>query len=544
MSRVGDVWSRGVLTLLALLLSISFAACGDDSDSDGGHGSVHGKRLKVELRYGNNSRPYMPWPEDVAKQLAAAMESAGIDVTLRKEEWNPFLDQVKNGEHQMAILGWSADVADPDNFLYVLLDKDNARPGSANNISFYDSEEVHQLLIKAQQIGNQDERAKLYMKAQEIIFDDVPMIPLVYGPKLHAHRKSVGPVAVQLVTHPLLRLIETPKDGDIFYLRGNDSEMLDPADVTDGESSKVIEQIFDTLTRFKSGTSVVEPSLAESWTHNEDRTQWTFRIRSGVKFHDGTTVDGAAVVNAFERQRDAKHPHHFPGGSWSYWQDNFKFVDKVRLGDDPMDVVFELDRAPPPFFLSLLAMFTCSIPSPTALQKHGEDFRRKPVGSGPFKFVSWKSGVDIKLTRNDDYWDGAPAIRSVAFLVARDPTVRAERLASGMRADIIDNIDPLTVRKLESDAGVTVAKAPGVNMCYAAMNTQKPPFDNKLVRQAIAYLVDKNRIVKVVYRGDAKAATTPLPPTLFGHNTNIVDRTRDVEKAKALLKQAGYAVGD
>ncbi len=540
-STQSTLW-RTVTCGLALAFAISLGACG--GDSGGGDSADGGKRLTVELRYGNNSRPYMPWPEDVAKQLAGAMESAGIDVKLRKEEWNPFLDQVKNGEHQMAILGWSADVADPDNFLYVLLDKDNARPGSANNISFYDSEEVHQLLTKAQRIGDKAERIKLYKKAQEIIFDDVPMMPLVYNLKLHAHRKEVSPLEVQPVTHPLLRLIKTPQDGDLVYLRGSDSEMLDPADVTDGESSKVIEQIYDTLTRFKSGTSDVEPSLAESWTHNDDRTQWTFRIRGGVKFHDGTPVNGAAVVNAFERQRDEKHPHHFPDGTWSYWKDNFKFVDKVRLGDDPMDVVFELNRAAPPFFLSLLAMFTTSIPSPTALELHGKDFRRNPVGSGPFRFVSWKSAVEIKLARNDDYWDGAPAIQSVSFQVSRDPTVRAERLASHQRADIIDNLDPLTVEKLAADPGVTIEKIPGLNVCYAAMNTQKPPFDNKLVRQAIAHLVDKDRIVKIVYRGEGKPATTPLPPTLFGHNSDIVDRKRDVKKAKELLKQAGYGVGD
>ena len=492
--------------------------------------------LRVTLTHGNNSRPYMPLPREVAKQIKGALAGAGFDVTIEQMEWGSYLDFVQNGGHQMALLGWSADVPDADNFLYVLLDKDNARPGSANNISFYTSEEVHALLIEARRISDPDRRRALYRQAQEIIFRDVPMVPLVHTERMIAHRAEFRPLDIEPVTHPVLRRVEEPKDGTLVYLRGNDSVKLDPGDVTDGESSKVVEQIFDQLLRFKPGSTEVEPSLATAWTHSDDRMTWTFTIREGVSFHDGTPLDGAAVAGAFERQRDPAHPHHFDDGVWAYWQDLFGFVTRVEVGATPMQVVFRCSQAAPPFFLQMLAAFNASIPSPAALTKYGRDFRRNPVGTGPFRFVSWKSGEEIHLGRNEAYWDGAPALRQVFFRVSENPTVRTTRLLAGEQADLIDNIDPDTVSKLENSAAVRLVRKPGLNVGYLAMNTQKPPFDDPRVREAVALAISKARIVKFAYQSQAIPAVTPVPPTVDGHHEGLTDRTRDVKKARALLE--------
>ena len=408
---------------------------------------LSGAALEVSLSHGNNSRPYMPSPADVAKQVAGVLEKIGFTVEIRQEEWASYLKQVQNGEHQMALLGWSADVPDADNFLYVLLDKTNARMGSANNISFYMNEEVHQKLTRARTSADPAERERLYHEAQEIIFEEVPMVPLVYTERFVAYDSQFSPVEVEMVTHPVLRRIKEPKDGSLVYLRGNDSVKLDPGDVTDGESSKVVEQIFDQLVRFAPGTIDIEPSLATSWKSSEDRKTWTFQIREGVKFHDGTDLDGAAVANAFERQRDPNHPHHFDDGVWAYWQDLFGFVEKVEVGSHPMEVIWRCSTPAPPFFLEMLGAFNCSIPSPAALEKHGKAFRRNPVGTGPFQFKSWQSGVEIVLERNAAYWDGAPGLREVVFAVSENPTVRAQRLEAGQNADLIDNLDAISVGK-------------------------------------------------------------------------------------------------
>ena len=247
---------------------------------------------------------------------------------------------------------------------------------------------------------------------------------------------------------------------------------------------------------------------------------------------------GAAVVNAFERQRDPEHPHHFDDGVWAYWQDLFGFVEKVEIGSNPMEVVFRCKEPTPPFFLQMLASFSSCIPSPAALTKFGKDFRRKPVGSGPFKFVSWKSGEEIKLERNDAYWDGAPTLGTVFFRVSENPTIRSTRIKAGEQADLIDNIDPQTVPELDAHADVALVRAPGINVGYLAMNTSKPPFNDKRVRQAVAYALSKARIVKFAYQGLARPAATPVPPTMVGHHDGLEDRARDAEKARALLKEA------
>jgi hypothetical protein len=193
---------RRALLLLPLLCLL--AACGGEEGNP---------RLRVVLSYSDRDRPYMPMPEAVAKQIAGDLEEVGFTVELRKEEWAQYLPMTRRGEHQLALMGWSADVADADNFLYVLLDKSNARPGSAQNISFYTDETVHALLEKARYTWDEAERAVLYRQAQEKILADAPMVPLAYSRRVIAHRKGVGPIALEPTTHPLLRLAAEPKGG-------------------------------------------------------------------------------------------------------------------------------------------------------------------------------------------------------------------------------------------------------------------------------------------------------------------------------------------
>jgi peptide/nickel transport system substrate-binding protein len=158
--------------------------------------------LKVTLSFPSNPRPYMPRPQTVASQVREDLAEAGIDVTLRKEEWNPLLDQLQNGEHQMALIGWSADVADADNFLYVLLDKDAATKGSANNYSFYRSEAFHELVVAARRSHDPAERARLYERAQRLVDEDAPLVPLAHTPRMAATLATVESFAIDAVTSP------------------------------------------------------------------------------------------------------------------------------------------------------------------------------------------------------------------------------------------------------------------------------------------------------------------------------------------------------
>lgn len=519
---------RAAALLLASLVLL--AGCGDAPREDG-------PRLSLVLSYGSVSRPYMPNMEEVAKQVAGDLEEAGIEVDLKKLEWPAYLQRVKNGEHQLGLLGWSADIPDVDNFLYVLLHKSNARPGEANNISFYTDEAVSGWLEEARYAADPAARTALYRQAQAKIFADVPMVPLATSDRVVAHRAAVGPVGLELVTHPQLRLCTAPRDGRIVIGRSGDAVKLDPAVITDGESSFPVEQVFDTLVRYTPGTSEVEPALAESWRSNPERTAWTFTIRPGVLFHDGTPCDAKAVVNAFERQRDPKHPHHV-GGEFALWQDLLGgFVERVEEGPGEREVVFRCSRPAPAFFVPTLAVFTFCIPSPTALGRLGADFARNPVGTGPYRFVSWQSEVEIVLTRFDGHWGGAPAVKDIVFRRIPDAGTRAQALRSGA-VDVVDNLDLATLPQLAADPQVKVERQPGMHIAYLSLNTKVKPLDDVRVREAIALALDKQRIVKAAWEGQAQPATTPVPPNLLAPPPGLVDRTRDLARARALLAEA------
>ncbi len=514
--------------LLAVLVGgLALGACG---------GREPGSDLRrIVLSYSATSRPYMPAPAEVAKQIASDLEEAGFTVDLRKHDWTPYLDLTKRGDHQLALFGWSADIPDVDNFLYVLLDKENARVGGAQNISFYTDEAVHRLLEKARYTYDPEARAQLYRSAQERILADVPMVPLAFSDRILAHAQGVGPLALELITHPVLARLTSPADGRIVYGRGGDAKSLDPARITDGESSLVTEQIFDTLVRYAPSGIEVEPGLAASWSHDEERRTWRFRLRPGVTFHDGTPCDGAAVVNAFERQRDPGHPQHQP--NMDYWGDLLAYVSRVETGTEPLEVVFRLERPAPSFFLATLAVFTFGIPSPTAIARHGAEFGRNPVGTGPFRFVSWESKSEVVLTRHDGWWGGRPGVKDVVFRVIPDPSSRSQVLRAG-QAQVIDNVGLATLPQLEADPKVVVVRQPGMHLAYLSMNVTKKPFDDPRVREAVALALDKRRIVEAGWEGRAQPAVTPVPPNLPANAHGLADRPRDVARARALLDEA------
>lgn len=321
------------------------------------------------------------------------------------------------------------------------------------------------------------------------------------------------------------------------YARGKDSPTLDPAEATDGESALVLVNVFDTLVRHAYGGSEIEPALAVSWEDAADRTSTTFRLREGVTFHDGAPLDAQAVVASFERQRDPGHPWRF-APRYPYWGDMFGFVARV-VAVDPRTVRFEFSSPRPPFFLSLLAMFTNGIVSPKALARGKEFVARNPVGTGAFRFVGWER-EEIALARNDAWWGGRPALDRLVFVVVPDVRTAFLRLETG-QVHGIDNVAARDVARVRGDARFRLHQVDaGLSVCYLAMNNDKPPFDDARVRQAVALAIDKRRIVDAAYEGLASPIATILPPGIPFH-APIPDRVRDVAAAKALLAQAGAA---
>ena len=339
-----------------------------------------------------------------------------------------------------------------------------------------------------------------------------------------------------------------PTEGATFvWGRSGDAVRLDPALVTDGESVQVITNIFDTLVSFKPGTTELVAWLATSWESSDDGLVWTFHVREGVKFHDGSALDAEAVVFSFQRQADPSHPAHRDEDDFAYYKTNFKAMERIEAVD-AHTVRFTLKQPYAPF-LAALALFNCSIVSPAAFASEGTDdqgkykydFSSNPVGSGPFVFKSWQRDSRIVLKANPGHFAGKPKIERLIFKPIKNAHTRLKELQSGT----IQGMDNPSLRDLDRAdelTGAHLVTKPGINVCYLAMNTEKAPFDDVRVRQAVAFAIDKRGLIESAYDGKAEPAVSMCPASMAGHLA-LKDRELDRSRAKALLAEAGVSAG-
>jgi ABC-type transport system substrate-binding protein len=356
---------------------------------------------------------------------------------------------------------------------------------------------------------------------------------------------------------------EETKEKILIFGSAGDADKLDPADVTDQESTSRTDSIFEGLVEYKQGSTEIQPCLATSWVISDDGLNITFNLRQGVKFHDGTDFNADSVVFSFERQYNTSHPYN-QYGEWAYWGYMFSDIEEVQKIDNY--TVKILLRKPNAAMMTSLAMFTVAIVSPTNAEDWKEDAFKHPVGTGPFKFVEWVKDDHITLEANKDYWRGAPKIDKLIFRVITDPSSRLLAIQAG-EIQGMEFPDPASFSTIEADNDLQLLSEPGMNVGYLAMNcgygyndTNKngvhdsnetwvktpgyfEPFTNKLVRQAINYAIDKNSIVENLYKGTAIVAKNGMPPFLLGFNDEIVDYPYNVTKARELLAEAGYANG-
>ena len=327
------------------------------------------------------------------------------------------------------------------------------------------------------------------------------------------------------------------RDPEILIVgRPEDAVYLDPARPTDNESVEVLEQIYDPLIRYRPGSMTLEPGLASSWEVSPDGRRWTFHLVHDVRFHDGTPFDADAVVFSLERQRDPRHPFH--RDDFLYWENLYRGVQEVEKIDD-YTVAITIERSYAPFEANM-AMFPVAIVSPTAVARYGDEFPFHPVGTGPFRFVSWERGSRIVLERNPDYWGRAPAFAKLVFQVIRDARQRLVALESSA-IDIAYSILPEELQFVALHPNLRLHETAANNVSYLAMNTLKPPFDNVEIRQAVNYAINKEAIVKLVYQGLAVPADGPLPPNQWGYHRVREPYAYDPDRARAMLRAAAAA---
>lgn len=326
--------------------------------------------------------------------------------------------------------------------------------------------------------------------------------------------------------------------GTLVFAQGQETVGLDAHIITDGFSANNTSNIYDTLVRFSAKSTQVEPSLAESWSASADGLVWTFKLRSGVKFHDGTPLNAEAVKFNIERQVNPKHPFHhgsFDYASFTY--QNLKSVEAV----DARTVRIRLS-APFAPFLANMAMFTTTINSPTAVRKFGKDYFKNPVGTGPFKFVEWVQKDHVTLEANREYWGGRPCVDRLIIRGIPENTVRVLELEKGT-VHIIDHPSPTDYARIRRNTNLVLFTGPGLNTGYIAMNTEKEPFNDVRVRRAVNHAINKAALVRAFYEGIGSTAKNPMPPTIWSYNDTVQDYEFSATKAKQLLNEAGYPNG-
>ena len=314
---------------------------------------------------------------------------------------------------------------------------------------------------------------------------------------------------------------------------------LDPPQVTDLNSNRVGRRIVETLVTFPEESTQVVPGLAESWTISKDGLQYTFKLRRGITFHDGTPLNAEAVKFSIERQINPNHPAYKLG---KYPFANFFFgnVKAVEVLSDER-VAFLLNE-PRASFLAILTAGAASIVSPTAVMKWGPDYPTHPVGTGPFRFASWDRGQRVVLEKNPTYWKYPVKVERVIYRPIVEDQARLTELLTGT-LDVIVGVPADFVGQLEQNPKITLLKQVGAHVWYLGMNNQKKPFDDKRVRQALNYAVNKEAIVKDVLKGTGASSRGPVLPGTWGADPALKAYPYDPERAKKLLAEAGYPSG-
>jgi ABC-type transport system substrate-binding protein len=322
---------------------------------------------------------------------------------------------------------------------------------------------------------------------------------------------------------------------------GTDVDYLDPRQTTTQEGYVAAANVYDTLVLYELGSAKLRPGLAESWEISEDGLTYTFKLRQGVKFHDGTDFNADAVVAWFNSIKEGAPGSQFDATRMSYMPPFVtSLIDTVAKVDDAT-VTFTLPKPYSPL-LANLAIPIAGIPSPAAIEKYALDLGTNPSGTGAFMLAKpddWTRDSQIVLTANPNYWGGAPTLAKLIFKIAPESSTRLEQVESG-ETDVAIFLTPDDVEKARQNADLQVVEQPGLNTNCIEFNISKDPFTKKEVRQALNYAINKEELSQGLYGGGMVPAGGVLPPSDWAYNADLKGYPYDAQKATDLLKTAGF----
>lgn len=334
--------------------------------------------------------------------------------------------------------------------------------------------------------------------------------------------------------------------GSITVTYKDDVATLDPAIGYDWQNWSMIKSLFDGMMDYVPGTTTLRPGLAESYALSEDGLTYTFKLRPGVKFHNGREMTAEDVKYSLDRVSNPATQS--PGAGFFGSIAGYDAAGDAGLSGvkviDPLTVEITLSR-PDATFLHVMALNFASVVPKEAVDVAGDDFGKQPVGTGAYKLAEWTLGQRLVFEKNADYWRaGVPYLDSVVFEVGQEPVVALLRLQNGEVDVPGDGIPPAKFQEVMADPAQAERVVVGgqLHTGYITLNVTTPPFDKVEVRKAVNMAINKDRIVQII-NGRAVPATQPLPPSMPGYTAGYAGYAYDVEGAKALLAEAGVADG-
>lgn len=330
---------------------------------------------------------------------------------------------------------------------------------------------------------------------------------------------------------------ETPVAGGTLRTAiSEEPDQLDPADTNELLASQIMNNIYDRLV-YIGDDGLPHPWVAESWEISPDNLDITFKIRTGIKFHDGTDLDAAAVKFSFDRFLDPAQA-----------APNKSFLGPLEsvTAPDATTVDFHFTTPYAPFFTNLQLF---GIVSPTAVQSEGDNFGHNPVGSGPFIFDSWETGTSISLKKNPDYVNyreddhnkGAAYVDEIVYNVISEAATQTAAFESG-ELDLI-SVPREDVARLQEEDGVTIVSLEASNNLNYLEFANVEPYNNETLRQAISYAVDRDTIAEIAYLGNATPNQCPIPIANAAYDADLCAQygsTYDLDKARQILADGGF----
>jgi peptide/nickel transport system substrate-binding protein len=337
---------------------------------------------------------------------------------------------------------------------------------------------------------------------------------------------------------------EVKQGGTLVSMVVAEPTSMDIASGTGQHNYSMMCNVFENLLEYDATSFATKPALAESYDISDDGMVYTFHLRDGVKFHDGTPMDAEAVQFSYQRIMDPDNEYFKMGQPFPLIDFWYEAIDPKKIEvKDELTVVFNLKK-PHSTLDAFLAWPAAGIVSPAALKEHGADFRTNPVGTGAFQFKEWVPNQRLELVRYDDYWKGPAALDGIVFRPIVEEQTRVTELQAG-NIDFAYDLPPDNVAQLKSSPDVNFFETPLGHVWFLVMNTKAGPTADVKVRQAVAYAINSEQIINDILQGTGVPAFGPVPSAIgamYGQES-LPYYTYDPEKARSLLAEADLAGG-